>query len=90
MTFRRTSRGVQVTAAAVDGARRPVSGAALTLVARLDDRRVARARTVTGAAGKGRLLASAGRGCYRVSVTRAVAQGFTWDGRTPRNRFCRR
>ena len=88
VTFRGTARGVQVTVATVDGARRPVSRAALTLVARLDDRRVARGRTTTGAAGKARLLVPGGRGCYTVSVTRVVAAGFTWNGRTPRNRFC--
>ena len=71
-------------------ARRPVSRAALTLVTRIDDRRVGRARVVTGAAGKARLFVPRGDGCYTVSVTRAVAQGFTWNGRTPRNRFCRR
>jgi hypothetical protein len=90
VTFRRTGRGIQVTVAAVDGARRPVSQAALTLVARLDDRRVARGRTVTGSAGKGRLLVPRGSGCYSVTVTRAVATGFVWNGRTPRNRYCLR
>jgi hypothetical protein len=45
---------------------------------------------VTGAAGKGRVLVRARPGCYSISVTRAVAEGFTWNGRTPRNRFCRR
>ena len=90
VTYRRTARGVQVILPTVDGARRPVSRAALTLVTRIDDRRVGRARVVTGAAGKARLFVPRGDGCYTVSVTRAVAQGFTWDGRTPRNRFCRR
>lgn len=90
LTYSRTARGVQVIVSAVDGARRPVSLSALTLVTRLDDRRVGRARVVTGAAGKARLFVPRGDGCYTVSVTRAVAQGFTWDGRTPRNRFCRR
>ncbi len=89
ITYRRTARGVQVTVAAIDGARRPIPQAALTLVARLDDRRVARARAVTGAAGKARLLVPAGSGCYTVAVTRVVAAGFSWNGRTPRNRFCR-
>jgi hypothetical protein len=90
VTFRGTSRGIQVTVATIDGARRPVSRAALTIVARLDQRRLGRARTVTGAAGKGRVLVPARRGCYTVSVTRAVAEGFVWTGKTPRNRFCRR
>ncbi len=90
VTFRGTSRGIQVSVATVDGARRPVSRAALTIVARLDERRLARVRTVTGAAGKGRVLVPSRRGCYTVSVTRAVAEGFIWNGKTPRNRFCRR
>jgi hypothetical protein len=90
VTYRRTARGAQVILPAVDGARRPVSRAALTLVTHVDDRRVGRARVVTGAAGKARLFVPRGDGCYTVSVTRAVAQGFIWDGRTPRNRFCRR
>ena len=40
VTFRGTSRGIEVTVGAVDGARRPVSRAALTIVA---------ARRTTGA-----------------------------------------
>ena len=90
VTFRGTSRGIQVTVSAVDGARRPVSRAALTIVTRVGDQRLGRARAVTGAAGKGRVLVRARPGCYSISVTRAVAEGFTWNGRTPRNRFCRR
>jgi hypothetical protein len=90
VAYRRTSGGVQVSLAAVDGARRPVSRAALAVVVRLDERRVARVRIVTGAAGKARLAVPRGSGCYTVSVTRVVADGFTWNGRTPRNRFCRR
>jgi hypothetical protein len=90
VAFRRGSRGVQVTVTTVDGARRPISRAALTIVARLDDRRLSRARTMTGAAGKVRVLVPSRPGCYTISVTRAVAQGFVWNGKTPRNRFCRR
>ena len=52
--------------------------------------RLASARGVTGPAGKTRVGVPGGRGCFMVAVTRAVAQGFTWDGRTPRNRVCRR
>jgi hypothetical protein len=89
VTFRRTGRGIEATVTTVDGARRPVSLTKLTVVVQLDGHRVARARVVTGAAGKARVLAPAGdAGCYSVSVTRAVAQGFVWNGKTPRNRFC--
>jgi hypothetical protein len=89
VVFRGTARGVEATVDTVDGVRKPVSQAALTLVVRVDGRRVARERVTTGAAGKGRVLASAGTGCYTVSVTRAVAKAFVWNGKTPRNRFCR-
>ena len=89
VTFRRTARGAEVTLAVVDAARRPVSRAAVTLAVRLDGRRVARVQARTGAAGKARVLVPSGSGCYVVTATRAVAAGFTWNGRTPRNRFCR-
>ncbi|HYI74728.1 MAG TPA: hypothetical protein VEW90_05590 [Gaiellaceae bacterium] len=90
VTYRRTSRGVEATLAAVDPAGSPVSRTSLTLVVTLDDERVARSRVATGASGKARLAVSRGSGCYVVTVVRAVAQGFVWNGRTPRNRFCRR
>jgi hypothetical protein len=90
VAFRGTSRGVEATLSTVDARRRPVSRATLALVARLDGRRVARARIVTGAAGKARLALPHGSGCYTVLVVRATAQGFVWNGRTPRNRVCRR
>jgi hypothetical protein len=89
VVFRRTARGVEATITTVDGARRPVSLTRLAVVVELDGSRVTRVRVVTGAAGKARVLAPAGTGCYTVSVTRAVAQGFVWNGKTPRNRFCR-
>jgi len=89
-TFRKTSRGVRLILATIDGQSRPVSRTTLAFAVRLDDRRVARSRVVTGAAGKTRLAVPAGPGCYTVAVTRAVAQGFTWNGRTPRTRLCRR
>lgn len=88
-TFRRISRGALLTLASVDARGRPVSQTALAFAVRLDGRRVARARAVTGAAGKTRLAVSAGDGCYTVAVTRAAAQGFVWNGRSPRVRLCR-
>lgn len=88
--FRRTSRGALLTLASVDARGRPVSRATLAFAVRLDGRRVTRARAVTGAAGKTRLAVPAGRGCYTLVVTRAAAQGFLWNGRSPRARLCRR
>jgi hypothetical protein len=86
----RTAQGARVTLAALDGARRPISQAAVTLVARLDGRRVGRTQGVTGAAGKARLRLTLGRGCVSLVVTGARAGGFRWDGRAPHVRFCRR
>ena len=83
-------RFLRITVAAVDGARRPVSGTAVRLAVKRNGSRLASARGVTGPAGKTRVRVPGGRGCFMVAVTRAVAQGFTWDGRTPRNRVCRR
>jgi hypothetical protein len=89
IAFRPTARGVEATVKAIDGASRPISQATLRLVIQRDGRRVARTRVVTGAAGKARVLARTGAGCYTVFVTHATAQGFIWTGRSPRNRFCR-
>ena len=87
--FRRTSRGAQLTLSALDPQSRPVSQTTLAFAVLLDDRRVARTRAVTGAAGKTRLAVQAGSGCYTVLVTRATSQGFVWNGRSPRTRLCR-
>ena len=87
-TFRRTTRGVELTLAALDAQSRPVSRTTLAFAVRLDGRRVAHTRAVTGAAGKTRLAVPAGTGCYTVAVTRATAQGFAWNGRSPRARLC--
>jgi hypothetical protein len=88
-SMRSTARGVRVTLTALDGRQRPVSRATLAVTVRLDGRRVERARVVTGAGGKARIDVPAGRGCYSVVVTRAQAQGFVWNGRSPRSRTCR-
>ena len=90
LDVRATARGALVTLAARDGARRPVSLANVTLVAHRDGRRVARAQGATGAAGKARLRLVLGRGCVSLAVTRARAEGFRWDGHSPRIRLCRR
>jgi hypothetical protein len=89
LDVRATARGALVTLSARDGARRPVSLANVTLVARVGDRRVARAQGATGAAGKARLRLALRPGCVSLVVTRARAEGFRWDGRSPRIRLCR-
>ena len=89
VVFRPGKRGMRALLATVDGARRPVSSAALRVVVLRDGRRVLSARVRTGAAGKA-LVRAPGRGCFTVVVRKAAAAGFRWDGRTPRNRICRR
>ena len=88
-TFLRTLRGVELTLTARDARSRPVSRTTLAFAVRLDDRRVTRMRAITGPAGKARLAFPAGPGCYTVVVTRASAQGFTWNGKSPPTRLCR-
>ena len=89
IAYRRGARGVSVVFTVVDGARRPVSATRLVVLVRRDGRRVATERARTGAGGKA-LVRARGRGCFTVTVRSASAAGFRWDGRTPRNRFCRR
>lgn len=88
--YRSRSAAVLVTAAAVDVAGKPVSGALLSIVVQRDGRRVLSARGATGAAGRTVYRVPVRRGgCFTTTVRRVSAAGFTWDGRTPRNRFCR-
>ncbi len=89
--YRSRKNDVLATVTAVDAAGRPVSRAALAVVVRRNGRSYISARAlVTGAAGKTvfRLPARRG-GCFTSTIRRVSAHGFTWDGRTPRNRHCR-
>jgi hypothetical protein len=83
-------RSLRVVVSAVDGARRPVSAASIGVLVRRDGARHFRGRARTGSGGKVGFRVPLTRGCFTVTVTRAQAQGFRWNGRTPRNRFCRR
>jgi hypothetical protein len=90
ISFTPGRRSLRIVVTATDGARRPVSSASVRAVVKLDGERHALARGRTGSGGKTMLRTPLGRGCFTVAITHARAQGFTWDGRTPRNRFCRR
>jgi hypothetical protein len=90
ISFAPGRRTLRIVVTAVDGARRPVSASSVRAVVKLGGKRHAVARGRTGSNGKTMLRAPLGRGCFTVAITRATAQGFTWDGRTPRNRFCRK
>jgi len=80
-----------VTVNAVDPTGRPISRARVSVLVRLGGLPYFSARAATGAAGKSvfRVRLRAG-GCFRTTIQRVSATGFVWDGRTPRNRYCRR
>ena len=88
--FGRGRGPLRITLTTVDGARRPVSSTALRIVVKRDGKRHFGGSGRTGSAGKKLFRVRAAPGCFTVTVTRAISRGFEWDGRTPRNRFCRR
>jgi hypothetical protein len=91
-SIRYTSRkgAVLVTATAVDAAGTPVSRAAVSVLVRRNGRSHLSARAATGAAGRTVYRIPARRGgCFTTVIRRVSAVGFVWDGRTPRNRYCR-
>ncbi|GIU95492.1 MAG: hypothetical protein KatS3mg012_1949 [Gaiellaceae bacterium] len=90
VAFREGGTRLRVVVRALDEARKPVSRARVAVLVKRDGKRHALVRATTGPAGKAIALVPAATGCFTVEVTRARAQGFRWDGRTPRNRFCRR
>lgn len=74
----------------VDESGKPVSRAAVSVVVRRASRPFFSARKTTGAAGGASYRIQTRRGgCFTTTVKRISAVGFRWDGRTPRNRFCR-
>jgi hypothetical protein len=88
--FRTRGRWLLVSVLTADGARKSVPQAAVQLRLRRDGRTFATKRAVTGAAGRTTFRVPLGQGrCYTAAITRATAQGFAWDRRTPRNRICR-
>jgi hypothetical protein len=88
--YRSRKGAVLVTATAVDAAGRPVSRAVVSVVVRRNGRSHFSARAVTGAAGRTVYRVPARRGgCFTTVIRRVSAAGFAWDGRTPRNRYCR-
>ena len=81
---------VLVTATTVDAAGRPVPRAVVTVLVRRDGRRYFSGRQATGAAGRSVYGMPVRRGgCFTTTIRRVSAVGFAWDGRTPRNRYCR-
>jgi hypothetical protein len=90
ITYRPRARSTFVTVAAVDSADRPISRARVAVLVVLDGRRLFTGRATTGAAGKATFRVPLRSGCLRTTIRTVSAVGFTWDGRTPGNRHCRR
>ena len=90
IAFGRGGGALRITLTSADGARRPVSSTAVRIVVKRDGKRHFAGSGRTGPAGKKLFRVRAARGCFTVTVTRATSHGFEWDGRTPRNRYCRR
>jgi hypothetical protein len=91
-SIRYTSRkgAVLVAATAVDAAGRPVSRTVVSVLVRRNGRSFFSARAATGAAGRVVYRVPARRGgCFTTVIRRVSAVGFAWNGRTPRNRYCR-
>ena len=90
ITYRPRAGAALVTVSAVDSAGRPVSRAVISVFVRSNGRRTFSARAATGAAGKATLRVPVGdSGCLRTTIRGVSTAGFTWDGRTPGNRYCR-
>jgi len=88
--YRSRKSAVLVTATAVDAAGTPVSRAVVSVVLRRNGRSYFSARAATGAAGRTVYRVPVRRaGCFTTTIRSVSAVGFAWDGRTPRNRYCR-
>jgi hypothetical protein len=91
ITYRGRASSAFLTVKTIDSAGRPVSRARVAVLVRLDGERTFSGRATTGAAGKTVFrVRLRGGGCLRTTVRAVAAPGFTWNGRTPGNRFCRR
>ena len=90
ITYRKGRGVAQVTVSALDAGGRPVSRAVVSVLVRRDGRPHYGARGTTGPSGRVRFRMPVHKGgCFTVVVRRVATAGFVWDGRTPRNRYCR-
>jgi hypothetical protein len=89
--YRTRKRTLLVTVSALDAAGNPVSRALISALVNRDGRRYFSARAATGTAGltRYRMPVPKRGGCLSTTIRGVSAAGFAWDGRTPRNRFCR-
>ena len=88
--YQNRGRFVWVGVLTTDTAGKSIPNSRVWVVVRRDGKRYFSKRVTTGPAGRVsfRFRARTG-GCFTTTVTSVSSPGFTWDGRTPRNRFCR-
>lgn len=88
--YRGRRNALVATVNVVDIGGRPVSSAVVSILVRRGGGRHFASRGTTGAAGRAVYRVPARRGgCFVITIRKVSAAGFAWDGRTPRNRFCR-
>ncbi len=92
ITYRARPGGILVSVAARDAAKKAISRATVLALVRHNGRPYVSTRAVTGPAGRTtyRIPLPRRGGCLTTTIRRVTAAGFAWDGRTPRNRLCRR
>ena len=79
-----------VTVALLDGNGKPVAGASVSISLARNASAYRSATGTTGADGKVTFkVGNAPSGCYTTTVTNVTATGYTWDGGTPTNQFCK-
>ncbi len=90
ITYRTQKQNLLVTVALVDGTGSPVAGASVSISLYRNGSLYLSASSTTGTDGKVTFKATnAPSGCYTTTVTNVAASGFTWNGATPANQFCK-
>jgi hypothetical protein len=89
--YRARAGSVLVTVRAMDVGGRPISTARVFITVKRNGQRLGTSRGLTGADGRAIYRVPTRRaGCFSIAIRRVSAPGFTWDSRTPANRFCLR
>ena len=79
-----------ITVSVVNGSGSPVSGAAVSVTTYRNSKLFATGSGVTSSAGNDVFTAYlTPSGCYSTTVTKLTATGYTWNGVTPPNQFCK-
>ena len=80
---------IRVTASVLEVGGGAARGVRTSVTVRRNGRAVFSASKRTDAAGRTTYLVPREPGCFTTRVTSATAPGYTWNGKTPANRFCR-